>query len=817
MNRIIFIFLFLMIAGSSRGQQQWKKEGKKFPPVVCYASSEVRKAYIAPPLMLKSASQKPATIKVTYTGFPAQAQQAFQYAVDIWKNLIYSPVPIRVHVYWQSLAKGVLGSCGPANFYRNFNSTERWNAYYPVALVEKMTGEDMSSTDEYDIIGSFSKDFSWYYGTDGKTPTNQYDFISIVLHELTHGLGFSGYFYSSSGQGGYGSDGSGAIFDQFVENKDGNKLVDTTLFKNPSIVLNQNLTSNWLQFYTPLAGSTMPRLYAPTVWSDGSSVYHLDETVYKRDTANWLMTPFSGMGEAIHNPGPAALAIMYEMGWKTTTINHTPIRDMETVSAPIDFNAKILSDYGLDSSKVFLIYSLDNFQTKDSVLLTPTAVADNFSASLNLNVNTQVSYYFKATDLMNRTYVLPSGAPTRLYSFKIGPDTEPPVIVHSPVSFMVSTDLSTTIEAEITDNIGVKSALVQYLVNGGTQQEIPLVNDTLSHYVGQISFPAGSLHDGDTVSYRLVAVDSSTNANVAYSPVTGYYKFPVEGVRSPVKRYVNNFDTITNDFISSSFTIYQPAGFNSPALNSPHPYPSPNQDNASFNFTAVLKYPIILQIGGKMSFDEIALVEPGDPGSVFGSENFYDYVIVEGSNDGGANWKPLVSGYDCRARSSWETTYNSSIVGQNSTAVPTPDLYAPRTINLLTDGDFAIGDTILVRFRLYSDPYANGWGWIIDNLKIQDVNTDVNPILLSSGEVNFYPNPATNQLQMQIQASKPISKFNLKAYNSSGMLVYSQSFGVGGTVFNTSIDVSNFVPGLYLFALEPEKGKSVTRKILIRR
>jgi hypothetical protein len=34
--------------------------------------------------------------------------------------------------------------------------------------------------------------------------------------------------------------------------------------------------------------------------------------------------------------------------------------------------------------------------------------------------------------------------------------------------------------------------------------------------------------------------------------------------------------------------------------------------------------------------------------------------------------------------------------------------------------------------------------------------------------------------------------------------------------FQTGIDVSKFIPGLYLFAIEPEKGQTVTRKILIQ-
>lgn len=812
---MVLVF-FLVISGMSMGRTLLKGKEIKIKPAVCYASPEVRKVYVAPPKMLKSASQKQANIQVIYTGFPAAAQEAFQYAVDIWENLIYSPVPIRVHAYWQSLATGVLGSCGPANYYKNFNSTEIWNCYYPVVLVEKMTGEDMSSTDQYDIVGAFSKDFNWYYGTDGNTPSNQYDFVSTVLHELTHGLGFTGYFYSTLGKGGYGSDGSAAVFDQFVENQNGQRLVDTALFKNPSFALNQNLTSNWLQFHTMLADSSMPRLYAPSVWNDGSSIYHLDESTYSKDSINSLMTPFVGMGEAIHNPGPATLAIMYEMGWKTTSIFHTPLKDIEFVSEPIVFNAKILSDFGLDSSKVYLVYSLDNFGKADSVLLQPTSVVDNFSASLPLTQNGTVSYYFTATDTTNRRYVLPSGAPAHNFSFKIGPDTELPVIIHEPVKYLISNNLKATIGADITDNIGIKSAVVQYFVNGGIVQELPLVNDTLDHYTGQLVFPEGSLNDGDTVSYRIVAVDVSMAANIGRSPESGYYKFPIEGIKTPVDHYVNNFDLLQNDFISTDFTVSMVTGFKTPALNSPHPYPSPDMDNTNYNFTAILKYPIILKSGGKMSFDEIALVEPGDSGTDFGSENFYDYVIVEGSKDGGFTWEPFLDGYDCRAHSSWETLYNSSFSGQNSTAVPQMDLFVNRTIDLLENGNFAAGDTVEIRFRLFSDPYANGWGWIIDNLKIQDVNTASNPVLVSSGEVNFFPNPAGDQLNLQIQSANQISEFDLKAYNSAGILVYSQIFPVGSNIFQTQIDVSSFVPGLYLFALEPEKGQPVTRKILIR-
>jgi hypothetical protein len=191
-------------------------------------------------------------------------------------------------------------------------------------------------------------------------------------------------------------------------------------------------------------------------------------------------------------------------------------------------------------------------------------------------------------------------------------------------------------------------------------------------------------------------------------------------------------------------------------------------------------------------------------------------VIVEGSGDGGVTWKPLADGYDSSAKTAWLNLFNKTFSGNNSTSVPTKDLFVNHQIDLLANGNFKAGDAILIRFRLFSDPYSNGWGWIIDNLNIQDIGTGVNPVLLSSGEVNYFPNPASDRLTLQVQTQKNIHQLLLKAYNSSGILVYSQTLPVNSGLFQTEIDVSHFSPGLYLFALEPEGEQVVTRKILIR-
>lgn len=817
---LILIFLISVITGT--GQNSWKKEGVKLPPPVCYASPLSYHSFIKPPAvnpeMLKSGPLRKATIEVSYIGFTPEQQNAFQYAVDIWQNLVYSPVPIRVKATMLSLDKNILGRCGPTEYFKNFNSTQIWNCYYPVALAEKMLGEEVNLSTEYDLSATFNKDISnWYFGTDGKTPDNQYDFASTVLHELTHGLGFTGYFYTDRGRGGYGDDGLSATFDQFVKNKSGVRLVNTSVFPNPSVTLYQGLTSGWLEFDTKMPDGKFPRLYAPTTWDSGSSLYHLDDNSYPVSDPNSLMTPFAGKGEAIHDPGPNTLAMMYDMGWKTISIRHKQLKDVEFLSAsnPIRIDASIDSDYDLDSTRIYMYYLSGRFTKTDSILLKATNVPTVFNAQLPTTLSGEVRYYISASNVKKRSYYFPSNAPARYLSFKIGPDKDAPVLTHKPVKYMLTTNLSAKMEAEATDNMGIKSVNLEYFVNGGSVKTLALTPEKNDLYTGNLSFPEGSVKDGDKVQYRVVAVDISSQSNTGRLPLSGYNTFYILGIQKPVEKYVNNFNSETLDFISADFTINTVAGFDSPALNTAHPYLSPDTDEMNFNFTTLLKYPIILKSGSKMSFDEVVLVEPGDAGTKFGDENFYDYVIVEGSKDGGTTWKPFLDGYDSNSQKSWFDLFNSKMTGQNSTAVPSKDLFVKREINLLANGNFIAGDTVQIRFRLFSDPYSHGWGWMIDNLVIQDFGTASNPLLLSSGEVIFFPNPASGQLNIQFQSKNTIEKLLLKAYNSSGMQVFSQSVSVGSNRFQTAIDVHNFRTGLYLFVLEPENGQPVTRKILI--
>ncbi len=296
------------------------------------ASDKVVQRFVAPPKFLKDTTPT-ATISVTYTGFSEEAKAAFQHAVDIWSRLISSSVPIRIKANWTPLATGVLGNCGPTDYRRDFSGAPQANVWYPVGLADKLAGFSVNGED-FDIEANFNSSYqSWYLGTDGQTPNNKYDFVSVVLHELCHGLGFIG---SMTVSGGLGSWGGGTaypfIYDKFVKNGAGVELLNTNSFPNGSQALAQQLTGGDIYFTGTQAiaanNNSWVKLYAPNPFRSGSSFSHLDEVF--NDTGNSLMTYSIGFGEAIHSPGEIPLAMFTDMGWSASSTPAPPTPGGET-------------------------------------------------------------------------------------------------------------------------------------------------------------------------------------------------------------------------------------------------------------------------------------------------------------------------------------------------------------------------------------------------------------------------------------------------------------------------------------------------------
>jgi hypothetical protein len=158
-------------------------------------------------LQALTAADRPgsATITVTYNGFPAQAQTAFQAAINIWAASITSPAPIRIVANWIDLGSdGILGSAGASRGCQVSGGVA--NTFYAAALADKINGSAFCAAQptaiDREINANFNSTFAdWEFGTTGVGVPNKVNFMTVVLHEVGHGLGFFGRFTSANGIG----------------------------------------------------------------------------------------------------------------------------------------------------------------------------------------------------------------------------------------------------------------------------------------------------------------------------------------------------------------------------------------------------------------------------------------------------------------------------------------------------------------------------------------------------------------------------------------------------------------------------------------
>ena len=261
-----------------------------------------------------------ANISVNYTGFTPEAQAVFQRAVDIWSSLLITTVPIEIEANFTTFEEeATLGAAGPS-FWRCIASL---NSCLPLALINQVAGEDLDP-DDPDILVTMSSSEDWYFGLDGRPGEDQFDFVSVVLHEIGHGLGFYDSFKidesTEEAEYGIGDDNIPTIFDQAIFDTEINQLIDEDEYTNPSTALTDAVTGIklfWLGSKTLTAngGFSPVLLWAPEEYSGSSSVAHLDQHAYPPGTPNELMNPFQPSGMAAHDPGPIVLAMLEDMLW----------------------------------------------------------------------------------------------------------------------------------------------------------------------------------------------------------------------------------------------------------------------------------------------------------------------------------------------------------------------------------------------------------------------------------------------------------------------------------------------------------------------
>ncbi|MEO8603007.1 MAG: hypothetical protein ABI629_10555 [bacterium] len=259
------------------------------------------------------------------TTIGAQRLIAFQYAADRWGERLASSVEIRVGANFDPLPcdsnSVTLGQAGPVDMFRDFAGAPRANTLYAAALADALAGVDMAPTHD-DIDANFNSDFGttcafqggWYYGLDGASSDDDSDFVTVVLHELAHGLGFITLVDVDSGARFNGFDdafmqflvdtGTGKTFDEMtnVERRAATTATGDLRWNGPQVAAVSGALSSGVDAFGQV------EIYAPPFAQQGSSLSHWSTAVDPYQ----LLAPFL-MGP-LHDVGLAEPALL-DLGW----------------------------------------------------------------------------------------------------------------------------------------------------------------------------------------------------------------------------------------------------------------------------------------------------------------------------------------------------------------------------------------------------------------------------------------------------------------------------------------------------------------------
>ncbi|MCU4157806.1 T9SS type A sorting domain-containing protein [Carboxylicivirga sp. A043] len=276
-------------------------------------------------------------------------------------------------------------------------------------------------------------------------------------------------------------------------------------------------------------------------------------------------------------------------------------------------------------------------------------------------------------------------------------------------------------------------------------------------------------------------------------------------VRDAVQKYMNAFSTSKYDFTGSSFKISKEL-FDDWAIHTDHPYAEGD------DLTYVLSYPIeiLSESNAILSYRDIVLVEAGESGTVYGDDKYWDYVIVEGTKDG-INWLRLTDGYDVNGADKWKDFAGTDYANINDTP-SSSSLFVEHSLNL--HDTFSEGDVILVRFRLYSDANTTGYGWVIDDLIIQETGTAVDLEVENDVEFTVGPNPATDFIELTLNSSEN-GKVNVAIYDMSGRALVVRDYYKEAGSWSQTIELGNVSAGTKIVTVSIN-GSIYKKKIVCR-
>jgi len=350
---------------------------------------------------------------------------AIQHVFELWSQKIAGKVPVDIQIDLTKMDAGVLGG---SYVLPEFFHTQT-NTWFTSSLYNQIVGYD--ATTQRDIRIEMNSDYSWYYGLDGNTPSYLMDFVSVMLHEINHGLGFSdnifyeagsqynGEFYYIDGDNINGTNYPNAFCRQLFQGTSGPNIAELTQSQRAALITSGNLYAGRPGSKLLAAnGGSRVKMYAPNPYEDGSSVCHWD---YYVSFTTFMRYAFD-YGESCHTIGAREIGMLVDMGWTENSssgdcpgVSNMKVEfSFDCNSAQISWNAPSKGIQEAAFTEGLGDESSVRFQKeKEYVNVTKLAVYDASQSSL-------ASYDFGTSSGTSSYFTIPSGTHFPAYYYSDG-------------------------------------------------------------------------------------------------------------------------------------------------------------------------------------------------------------------------------------------------------------------------------------------------------------------------------------------------------------------------------------------------------------
>jgi len=248
-----------------------------------------------------------------------QQRDVTEHAIKLWSELLAGTVPVGIHITFESMSSNALGASYVLPHY--WNSAD--STWYPSALGNQLADTNIAP-DMINIRLVMNSNHIWNFSITDYPEWYQFDWLSVMLHEIAHGLGFAA---SVRRDGSFafalinGTNFPGIFDRQLYEGTTGPNFVDITQSQRAILIESDNMFAGRPGSYLLAANDGVRvKIASNPPWTSGSSLHHWDHNV---DFETFMKSgTLPGSRRAVI--GEREVAIMRDIGWGCpTTINFT--------------------------------------------------------------------------------------------------------------------------------------------------------------------------------------------------------------------------------------------------------------------------------------------------------------------------------------------------------------------------------------------------------------------------------------------------------------------------------------------------------------